>query len=308
MDKSVILTNDVETTSILHNSLRDKTGYKVYKEGLPLLLALYEKYNIKTTFFFTGYFAEKFPEAVKMVLPYGHEIGSHGYTHIASKAFDILTLEEQIINLEKSKKILEDISGQEVISFRAPAARVNRNTAIALKETGFLIDSSVSSQRFDMFLSFGNLEKLNWITAPRLPYFTAPDNLWKKGSGNIFEIPISALLMPYIGTTLRIFPTVTRMTRRILQFESSINKKPIVFLVHPNEFIDEVFEPDKIERRAKNYISYLLGDVLRRHLKTRNLGEKALPIYEREIKSFVNKKFMFTTCKAYYKQITSINK
>ena len=48
----VIITNDVETTSIWHNKLRDETGYKVLKEGMPLLLDLYQKYNIKSTFFF----------------------------------------------------------------------------------------------------------------------------------------------------------------------------------------------------------------------------------------------------------------
>ena len=33
--KYCLLTNDVETTSIWHNDLRDSTGYKVYKEGMP---------------------------------------------------------------------------------------------------------------------------------------------------------------------------------------------------------------------------------------------------------------------------------
>jgi len=52
MNNFVLLTNDVETTSIWHNSLRDETGIKVYKEGMPALLDLYAKYNIKSTFFF----------------------------------------------------------------------------------------------------------------------------------------------------------------------------------------------------------------------------------------------------------------
>lgn len=295
-----LFTNDVETTSIIHNALRDETGYKVYKEGMPALLDLYGKYRIKTTFFFTGYFAERFPEAVKMILPYGHEVASHGYSHKVDQAFDRLNLEEQITHLRRSKDILENISGQEVISFRAPAARVNKDTAIALKETGFLIDSSVSSQRFDMFLSFGNREKLNWITAPRLPYFTDPDSLWKKGRGPILEIPISALFLPYIGTTLRIMPPVTRITRRILQFESSINQKPIVFLTHPNEFIDEELERDQVVRRVKNPVSYLLGDVIRRKLKMKNLGRKALPLYEKEIQYFIRKGYSFDTFRQYY--------
>ena len=79
--KTCIFTNDVETTSILFNKLRDETGLKVLEEGMPLLLDLYSKYNIKTTFFFTGYIANKFPELVKMVVPYGHEVASHGYSH-----------------------------------------------------------------------------------------------------------------------------------------------------------------------------------------------------------------------------------
>lgn len=295
-----LITNDVETTSILHNALMDETGMKVYREGMPMLLDLYEKYDIKTTFFFTGYFAEKFPEAVKMVLPHGHEVGSHGYSHRVEEAFDRLNLEEQIEHLARSKKILEDITGNVVVSFRAPAARVNKHTAMALKETGFLVDSSISSQRFDMFLSFGNREKLNWITAPRLPYYTSSDNIFIKGNGPVLEVPISAMLLPYIGTTLRIMPFLTKMTGKILQMESSRNGKPIVFLTHPNEFIDEEFEKEKIQRRSKSLISYLLGDVVRRKLKSRNLGTKAVPIYEKEIVSLLRKDFRFMTMSQYY--------
>ena len=50
-----LLTNDVETTSIWHNSLRDETGLRVFKEGMPLLLDIYKQYNIKSTFFYWIY-------------------------------------------------------------------------------------------------------------------------------------------------------------------------------------------------------------------------------------------------------------
>jgi len=81
MKKYCLLSNDVETTSIWHNTLRDESGYKVLKEGMPYLLELYEKCDIKTTFFFTGYIAKLYPEVVKMILPYGHEVGSHRLPH-----------------------------------------------------------------------------------------------------------------------------------------------------------------------------------------------------------------------------------
>ncbi|MCT4602664.1 MAG: hypothetical protein N4A59_07175, partial [Marinifilum sp.] len=68
MKKVCLLTNDVETTSIWFNCLRDKTGLKVVNEGMPLLLDIYSKYNIKSTFYFTGYIAKLYPKVVKMIL------------------------------------------------------------------------------------------------------------------------------------------------------------------------------------------------------------------------------------------------
>lgn len=301
-DKICLITNDVETTSILNHKLRDKTGEYVMNQGMPRLLDLYDKYGVKATFFYTGHIAKLYPEVVKMAYERGHEVGSHGLTHEVDKAFDVLSPEEQLSHLRQSKQILEDIIGEEVVSFRAPAARVDESFPQIMREAGFKVDSSVSSQRLDMMFSFGALKKLHWITAPRKAYFTKEDNIFKKGSSEILEVPISAMGFPYIGTFMRIAPGLNRCTRQLLYWETLCNGRQFVFLTHPNEFIDEERETTEIERRAKNYISYLLGDVLRHKLKVKNLGEKALPIYDRELVFFQNKEFEFVTCKEYYKR------
>ena len=98
---SCLLTNDVETTSIWHNSLRDSTGKKVFEEGMPLLLDLYAKYKIQSTFFFTGYIAKLYPGIVKMITKYGHEVASHGMSHIKNDGFDVMPLERQIKHLKE---------------------------------------------------------------------------------------------------------------------------------------------------------------------------------------------------------------
>jgi peptidoglycan-N-acetylglucosamine deacetylase len=299
MNRSCLLTNDVETTSIWFNKLRDETGMKVMKEGLPLLLDIYEKYRIKSTFFFTGYIGKRFPGVVKMILPYGHEVGSHGLSHKKEDAFDVLSYENQVYHLSESKKILEDISGKEVISFRSPALRVNKYTAKAISTTGYKIDSSIASQRFDMFFSFGSLRKLKWLFAPRVPYRTSPNSLFKRGNGEIIEIPLSATFLPYVGTTMRIFPSVSKVQRCILNFENKINKKPIVFDIHPNEFIDESDEVRVINKRSNNPASYLLQDIIRSRLKVKNLGKKAVPLYESQISYFMEKGYKFSTIKNY---------
>ena len=294
-----MFSNDVETTSIWHNSLRDETGLKVWKEGMPRLLDLYEKYEIKTTFFFTGHIAKLYPDIVKMVLPHGHEVASHGLSHHKEDGFDVMPLKMQKKHLSESKKILEDISGEEVISFRAPALRVNDQTVIALKECGFKIDSSVASQRFDMFMSFGGVEKLKWLSAPRKPYITSDSSLFKKGENGVVEIPVSASILPYLSTTMRIFPNLTRIQRSFLANETALTGKPIVFITHPNEFIDESHEKREQNKRASGAVASFLQDTLRSKLKTKNLGLKGIPIYESHLTYFVKNEFKLCTIRDY---------
>ena len=300
MEKYCLITNDVETTSLWNHCLSDKTGEIVLKEGMPLLLEAYQKYNIKVTFYFTAYIAKKFPDVVSMILPYGHEIACHGLVHDSNKAFDVLSFNKQVEHLERAKDILETICNQEVVSFRAPALRINGDTPRALYETGFKIDSSVAPQRMDMFLSFGSLKKLKWIFAPRKPYFTKPDDLTRKGNGCIFEIPVSSFLLPYTGTMMRISSWSVKFVRTMLNIETSLFSHPILFLIHPNEVIDEQIEMLKVSRRAKSYIAYLLGDKLRYKLKLKNLGIKALPLLDDQLKYLDNRYYSFVTSKEYY--------
>ena len=300
--RTCLLTNDVETTSILNGGLRPETGVKVWKEGIPRLLDLYAKHNAKATFFFIADFAREYPEIVKMIQPYGHEVACHGLTHEHNKAFDVLTLKEQIEHLSTAKKILEDISGEEVISFRAPALRVNADTPQALMESGFRIDSSIAPQRFDMFMTLGSKNKLQWFRAPRTAYRTAETNLARKGNSTITEVPVSSFALPYIGTMMRVSPRLNRITRQFLYWETENSGKAINFLIHPNELIEEEDLNVQAEKRSNNYIKYLLADVLRKKMKKRNLGLPACELYEKEISFFDKKGYEFVTLKEFIDQ------
>lgn len=300
--KYCLLTNDVETHSIWYNTLRDETGEKVRDEGMPILLDIYRRFGVKSTFYFVGDMVQKFPEVARAILADGHEVASHGWTHEVDEAFDVLPFDKQVDHLSRSRKLLEDVTGQEVISFRAPALRVNSDTPRALTEAGYRTDSSVASQRFDLFLSFGGLKKLNWLRAPRLPYRTAPDNLFRKGDGQIIEIPLTALLFPFVGTTLRLFPGVTSLQQRLLHFETMTNGKPLVFDVHPNEFIEEHSDRRTIARRTSNPVKYLLNDLLRGKMKVKNLGRKAIPLYEDFIRFYQSRGYEFITVREYAKR------
>lgn len=49
--------------------------------GVPRLLKLFAKYNIKTTWFIPGHSLETFPKEMAAVRDAGHELGLHGYSH-----------------------------------------------------------------------------------------------------------------------------------------------------------------------------------------------------------------------------------
>ncbi|PXF60751.1 MAG: polysaccharide deacetylase, partial [Candidatus Methanogaster sp.] len=250
----------------------------VYEVGLPRLLDVYAKTDIRCTFYFTGRMVEMVPEAVELVLDHGHEIGCHGYDHSPDRAFDLMDLDEQILELERAKDVIEGVSGR-IYDFRAPALRINEYTIRALEETGFTTDSSIASQRFDGPLTFGSKRKLKWLIAPRSPYHPSYDSVVKKGGSKVLEIPISAFVSPYIGTVMRVSPAVLKLIEKIVFFESSKTRKPIVFLFHPNECLDS--KPGAVAaRRAGNVVEYIFADVIRQRLKVRNLGLHAAELLE----------------------------
>ncbi len=297
--KVCCITNDVEATSIYGEPYRKDIAENVQNEALPALLALYKKYNVRATFYCLASFAKDYPTIVKLIEEDGHEVACHGLIHNSDKAFDLLTYDEQVKHLKESKQILESVSSQKVVSFRAPALRVSNDTPKALTETGFETDSSVAPQRLDIFMSLGSKHKKHWLKAPRVIYKASTDNLAKKGNGSITEIPVSAFGIPYISTVMRMSSILTSFTRWCIYWETKgKNNKVVNFLFHPSEAITiENATKGEIQKRSKNWLSHFFSDVLRMHLKKKNLGTNSLLLLEKELQFWQKKGYEFKTIK-----------
>ena len=96
MSLAFLMTCDTEEHSIEKNTLDDEVVPLVHKQGLPRLLNLFEKHNIKSTFFFTGYYSERSPESLLLVKNKGHEVGGHSYSHDPKYSLDRLSYFEQV--------------------------------------------------------------------------------------------------------------------------------------------------------------------------------------------------------------------
>ncbi len=118
------------------------------------------QYNRKATFFILGWVAEKYPELVKKIHSQGHEIGCHSMKHRLVNTLSPKQFREDTLC---ALKTIEQIIGEKVIMYRAPAFSVTKDTPWAfeiLNELGITHDASVFPAKHDYggFPSFGNSE------------------------------------------------------------------------------------------------------------------------------------------------------
>lgn len=206
--KVVCITNDIEATTITGEVYNREIAVGVQNYALPRVLAIYKKYNVRATFYCLASYVRDYPDVIRQIQAAGHEVACHGLVHDSDKAFDMLSYEQQVAHLSESKHMIEAISGPNtVISFRAPALRVNEDTCKALANTGFKTDSSIAPQRLDAFMSLGSKKKLQWIGAPREIYQASDNNLARRGYSCIRSTCVCIWIAIYQHTNAHKFIT-----------------------------------------------------------------------------------------------------
>jgi len=107
------------------------------------LLELFAERDLKATFFVLSSVASRIAPVILRAVKEGHEIASHGHAH---QRITDQNPKEFLDDVRRSKGILEDLIGQRVIGYRAPAFSITDKTLWALDVLageGFHYDSSV---------------------------------------------------------------------------------------------------------------------------------------------------------------------
>lgn len=108
--------------------------------GVERILALLDKFQIRSTFFTPAWTAERYPDLVREIAARGHEVAAHGYLHENLSELD--EGGEREVH-EKSVRILEEVSGSRPTGFRAPYYEWSTRTLGFLREHEFAYDSSL---------------------------------------------------------------------------------------------------------------------------------------------------------------------
>lgn len=201
----------------IKNSVKS-LNYKM-DSNIEIWINTLHEYDVKSTCFVLGEFAQRFPHVVKKLFQAGHEISSHGYTHDLIYTMSQSQFREY---LKKGLGILGDLLGIQPMGFRAPSWSVNEKTPWFCDELAaqkIIYDSSLFPMKTPLYGHGAVGLKPFW-------------------EGGVFRVPatlfeIGALRIPFAsGAFFRIMPLP------LIQFglKRALRKNlPSMVVLHPRE-------------------------------------------------------------------------
>lgn len=213
------------------------------------------EHRVHATFFVLGLAAKESPRLVRDIHAAGHDVQSHGFAH--QLAFT-QSRQEFRLDLDRGKKLLEDILGKPVVGYRAPAFSIDSRNFWALDvivECGFEFDASLCPVRTRRY-------GINGI--PRTPHI-----LHTLGGRDLLELPVTTwkvagqLWPAGGGGYARLWPVA--LLRRAIRQMNTLGA-PSVFFMHPYEYNPKEIDELPVRIPFRTQLHQTLG---RRHFRNR---------------------------------------
>ena len=216
--------------------------------GVPRILKLLKKYDIKACFFIPGGTIEEYPDTTRQVFDEGHEIGFHSYNHVNPAD---LTYEQQKEDFEKGFELFQKVFKTRPYGYRSPAADMSDSTWDLLDEFGFVYDSTMMGTDYPyikkmkknnivvlpMHWMLDDWPHFGWNMYPSFPYQAnihsqeAVYEIWEGEFDGMYDLDEGCVYMlcmhpQLIGRGSRI-KMLERLIQHIRQFSGVWIAKPI---------------------------------------------------------------------------------
>jgi polysaccharide deacetylase family protein (PEP-CTERM system associated) len=186
------------------------------------ILQLFDDHAVRATFFTLGWIAERYPGTVRRVVDQGHELASHGWSHVRVHQ---QTPAQFRADVTRTKSLLEDVSGNAVNGYRAASYSIGGSNLWALDvlgETGHHYSSSIYPIRHDLY---------GMPDAPRFAF--------RPARGELLEFPVTTVRIAGRnlpcggGGWFRLAPY--SLIRAALRRVNRVDEQSAIFYFHPWE-------------------------------------------------------------------------
>ncbi|HII80133.1 MAG TPA: polysaccharide deacetylase family protein [Methanosarcina sp.] len=273
-----------------------KERYDYLTDPTLRVLDIMDEFQLTATFFIVADTVERYPGLIESIAERGHEIACHGLHHscvidhprlldfMEDKGRNIIhrmnknhfslvskskrpemSVQKFESDTLKAKQILQKISGEKVVGYRAPNALVNGWMLDSLEKIGFEYDSSVS---------VNSLYKKTDSPLTRVsstPYYPVNNSLEAGPKRNFIEFPwayydIGVKIPTSGGPMLRVFGSSIILKG----LKQSLKRGHSIFYFHPIDISREkfpklgkwnsfywLFKGELIERRVRQVLRYI---------------------------------------------------
>jgi polysaccharide deacetylase family protein (PEP-CTERM system associated) len=222
----------------------DRVPHRV-EANVERILRLFSDTGVRATFFTLGWVAERYPAMVRRIVAEGHELASHGWSHVRATE---QAESDFRADVTRTKAFLEDTAGCPVIGYRAASYSIGKGNLWALRvldETGYRYSSSIYPIRHDLY---------GMPDAPRFRFRPHPQS-------DFVEVPVTTVALAGNklpcggGGYFRLLPySVSRWAMRQVNREDG---ESCVFYFHPWEI--DPGQPRQpgldLKTRVRHYLS-----------------------------------------------------
>lgn len=215
------------------------------ERNTELILEIFDRAQVRGTFFTLGWIAERHPALIRRILAAGHEVASHGYEHVRADQQNVQDFREDV---RRTKAILESITSCTVIGYRAASFSIGARNLWAfdvLAEAGYAYSSSIYPIAHDHYgmpqaprFAFHPISGSSFVEAPMTTNTVLGRNLPCAGGGYF-------RLLPYALSRWQI--------KRVNRAE----RQPCIFYFHPWEIDPDQPRPRGIslQTRIRHYMN-----------------------------------------------------
>jgi peptidoglycan/xylan/chitin deacetylase (PgdA/CDA1 family) len=108
-----------------------------HPQDTPRLLEVLDKQQVRATFFLVGHSVERYPDIVRQIHRYGHQLALHCYRHIPFPLENPSTLHAQLERTRNAIAVACGLAPEQIRDLRPPFGAFTRRNASMLTEWGY---------------------------------------------------------------------------------------------------------------------------------------------------------------------------